>query len=77
MLGIWSEDETTSMWGKIGENLAGEKVSELGLEGRCVTDCLVNVYCKSICFLTFPSFPYKWVGTMQPFLTNGLKVKET
>lgn len=36
---------------------------------------LVNVYWESLCFLTFPSFPYKWVGTMWPFLTNGLKWK--
>lgn len=33
---------------------------------------LVNVYWESMCFLTFPTFPYKWVGTMWPFLTNGL-----
>lgn len=31
MLGSWSEDETTFIWGKIGENLVEEKVSELGL----------------------------------------------
>ena len=39
VLGIWSKDETTFIWGKIGENLVEEKVSELGLEGWCVTDC--------------------------------------
>lgn len=39
MLGSWSEDETTFIWVKTGENLVEEKVSELGLEGWCVTDC--------------------------------------
>lgn len=65
------------LFGEAWRELCGGKGIWVGPWRMVCHRLLVNTHWMAVCFLTFSSFLCKWLETMWPFLTNGLKVKET